>query len=168
MKFLFSFSLIILLSVNSLFAVMAFTVLKPQKMLAPSEKAWKFADRQLKKMSVNAKVGQLIHVGINARFANQDNEYYQELKRQVVENKIGGILLFGAPVYEPFILSTGRRRMQRSRSLSRSTQKPASECSLAMRQTSLEHGRRRDRRPRIRPQDRHHHRSRRNKKNNRR
>ena len=100
MKFLFSFTLIILLSSNSLFAVIPLTVVISPKPLAPSEKAWKFADKQLKKMSVEEKVGQLIHVGINARFANQDSEYYQDLKRQVVDNKIGGILLFGAPVYE--------------------------------------------------------------------
>ncbi|MEO6051784.1 MAG: glycoside hydrolase family 3 N-terminal domain-containing protein [Pyrinomonadaceae bacterium] len=100
MKFLFSFTLIILLSSNSLFAVTPLTVVIAPKSLAPTDRAWKFADKQLKKMSVEEKVGQLIHVGINARFANQDSEYFQDLKRQVVDNRIGGILLFGAPVYE--------------------------------------------------------------------
>ncbi|HUR99225.1 MAG TPA: glycoside hydrolase family 3 N-terminal domain-containing protein [Pyrinomonadaceae bacterium] len=51
-------------------------------------------------MSVDEKVGQLIHVGINARFANQDSAFFQELKRYVVENKIGGVIFFGAPIYE--------------------------------------------------------------------
>lgn len=68
--------------------------------LEPSDKAWKFADKMLKKMSVEAKVGQLVHVGINAKFANQDSDYYQDLKRDVVENKVGGIIIFGAPIYE--------------------------------------------------------------------
>src|SRR5688572_3314233 len=31
---------------------------------APSEKSWKAADKLLKKMSVDEKVGQLVHVGI--------------------------------------------------------------------------------------------------------
>ena len=66
----------------------------------PSEKAWKWADKQLKKMTPEAKVGQLIHVGVNARFANQDSPFFQSLRRDVVENKIGGIIFFGAPVYE--------------------------------------------------------------------
>src|SRR5580765_4550385 len=66
----------------------------------PSRKAWEFADKQLKKMSVEEKVGQVIHIGINARFANQDSPYFQSLKRDVVENKVGGIILFGAPIYE--------------------------------------------------------------------
>lgn len=68
--------------------------------LEPSKNAWKFADKQLKKMTVEEKVGQVIHIGINAKFANQDSEYFQSLKRDVVDNKVGGILLFGAPIYE--------------------------------------------------------------------
>ncbi|HQZ81952.1 MAG TPA: glycoside hydrolase family 3 N-terminal domain-containing protein [Pyrinomonadaceae bacterium] len=71
---------------------------------APSAKDWKRADKLLKKMSVEAKVGQLIQIGVNARFANRDSAYYKELKRQVVENKIGGIIFFGAPIYETSIL----------------------------------------------------------------
>ncbi len=67
---------------------------------APSEKSWNFADKMLRKMSVDEKVGQLVHIGINARFANQDSEYFQDLKRHVVDNKLGGIILFGAPMYE--------------------------------------------------------------------
>ncbi|HEX6125939.1 MAG TPA: glycoside hydrolase family 3 N-terminal domain-containing protein [Pyrinomonadaceae bacterium] len=68
--------------------------------LEPSEKAWKSADKYLKKMSVDEKVGQLVHVGINARFANQESAFFKDLKRHVVENKVGGVIFFGAPVYE--------------------------------------------------------------------
>jgi beta-N-acetylhexosaminidase len=96
MKFLLSFILI-----ASLFPT-AFSA-KPRAAspaFAPSEKAWKFADKQLGKMTVDEKIGQLIHVGVNARFANQDSDFYKDLQRQVVENKIGGIILFGAPMYE--------------------------------------------------------------------
>lgn len=66
----------------------------------PSKKAWKSADKQLKKMTLEEKVGQLIHIGINARYYNQDNSAFQELKRQVVEDKVGGIILFAGPIYE--------------------------------------------------------------------
>jgi beta-N-acetylhexosaminidase len=68
--------------------------------LAPTARSWKFADKSVRKMSVDEKVGQLVHIGINARFANQDSEYFQDLRRHVVENKLGGIILFGAPMYE--------------------------------------------------------------------
>ena len=66
----------------------------------PSEKAYKWADKRLKKMSLDERIGQLIHVGINARFQNQDSPEFKELKRQVVENKVGGILVFLGGVYE--------------------------------------------------------------------
>jgi len=68
--------------------------------LAPAQKALKWADKMLKKMTVEEKVGQVIHIGINAKFANQDSEFFQNLKHDVVDNQVGGILLFGAPVYE--------------------------------------------------------------------
>lgn len=66
----------------------------------PSKKSWDWADKTLKKMSADEKVGQLIHVGINARFANQDSFFFKDLRRHVTENMIGGIIFFGAPIYE--------------------------------------------------------------------
>ena len=75
----------------------------------PNKKAWDAAAKQVKKMSVDEKIGQLIHVGINAKFANQDSAFFQDLKRQVVDNKVGGILFFGAPLYETIHLGN---RMQ--------------------------------------------------------
>ena len=66
----------------------------------PTRKSSEAAAKQVKKMSVDEKIGQLIHVGINAKFANQDSAFFKDLKRHVVDNKIGGILYFGAPLYE--------------------------------------------------------------------
>ncbi len=66
----------------------------------PAKKDWDWADKTLKKMTVDEKVGQLVHVGVNARFANQDSRFFKDLQRHVVENKIGGIIFFGAPIYE--------------------------------------------------------------------
>src|SRR5262245_18547302 len=66
----------------------------------PSKKSWDAAAKQVKKMSVDEKIGQLIHVGINAKFANQESAFFKNLQRDVVENKVGGILFFGAPLYE--------------------------------------------------------------------
>jgi beta-N-acetylhexosaminidase len=73
---------------------------KQNNRFQPSEKAWKWADKRLKKMSLDEKVGQLVHIGINARFLSQDSNEFQELKRQVTENKIGGIIVFVGGVYE--------------------------------------------------------------------
>ncbi|MEP6900370.1 MAG: glycoside hydrolase family 3 N-terminal domain-containing protein [Actinomycetota bacterium] len=100
MKLFISLILFILITVNPLLAVLAQTPEKNPKTFALSEKAWNFADKKLKKMTPEEKVGQLIQIGINARFINQDSDFYQDLVRQVKENKIGGIILFGAPIYE--------------------------------------------------------------------
>lgn len=98
MKSLFSIFLLIALSID--LAVSASPRLGGEKRFEPSKKSWDFAARQVRKMSVDEKIGQLVHVGINARFANQESVFFKDLKRHVVENKIGGIIFFGAPIYE--------------------------------------------------------------------
>jgi beta-N-acetylhexosaminidase len=70
----------------------------------PSSKAIKWADKQLKKMSLDEKIGQLIAVGVNATFLNQDSEAFRALEHQVVDNHVGGIILFRGPVYESVVL----------------------------------------------------------------
>src|SRR4029078_3380468 len=77
----------------------------------PSDKAWKWADKQLKEMSVEEKVGQVVYIGINAKFANQDSSTFKELRRQVVDNHIGGIIFFGAPIYETAIMINRAQEM---------------------------------------------------------
>jgi beta-N-acetylhexosaminidase len=70
----------------------------------PSSKALKWANEQLHKMSLEEKIGQLISVGVNATFLNQDSDAYRSLKHQIEDNKVGGIILFRGPVYESVIL----------------------------------------------------------------
>ncbi|HKX84546.1 MAG TPA: glycoside hydrolase family 3 N-terminal domain-containing protein [Pyrinomonadaceae bacterium] len=100
MKSLISMLVLIASLVNSLVAQSASLGATPSRRFEPSKKAWDWADDQLKKMTVEEKVGQLVHVGVNARFANQDSSFFKSLKRDVEENKIGGIIFFGAPIYE--------------------------------------------------------------------
>lgn len=96
MKSLFIFLVLVSFVSFSFISVLAQTV----KRLEPSAKAWKEADKLLKKMTIDEKVGQLVHIGINARYYNQDSPDYIELKRHIFENKLGGIVVFGAPIYE--------------------------------------------------------------------
>ncbi|MEA2175659.1 MAG: beta-N-acetylhexosaminidase [Blastocatellia bacterium] len=70
----------------------------------PSAGALKWANKELARMSLDEKIGQLISVGVNATFLNQDSEAFRALRKQVQENKIGGIILFRGPVYESVIL----------------------------------------------------------------
>ena len=43
----------------------------------PSKESLGFAAKQVRKMSLDEKVGQLIHVGLNARFANQESGFFR-------------------------------------------------------------------------------------------
>jgi beta-N-acetylhexosaminidase len=70
----------------------------------PSKEALKWAEAQLKKMSADEKIGQLISIGYNAKFLNQDSAEFRELRRQVTENHVGGVILFRGPVYESAVL----------------------------------------------------------------
>jgi beta-N-acetylhexosaminidase len=99
MKLIINLFLAILLLFNSL-GVASAKDNQPAKKFEPSDKSWKAADKMIKKMTVDEKVGQLIQIGINARFINQDSDFFQDLKRQVTQNKIGGVIFFGAPMYE--------------------------------------------------------------------
>lgn len=79
----------------------------------PSREALKWADKELQRMSLEQKVGQLISVGVNATFLNQDSEAFLTLKRQVEQNHIGGIILFRGPVYESVVLMNRMQELAR-------------------------------------------------------
>ena len=79
----------------------------------PSSRALKWANETLRKMSLEEKIGQLISVGINATFLNQDSEPYQTLKHHIEDNKVGGIILFRGPVYESVILVNRMQQLAR-------------------------------------------------------
>src|SRR5712692_10588937 len=70
----------------------------------PSPEALRWANQQLGKVSLDEKIGQLISVGINATFLNQDSEAFKALRHQVVDNHVGGLILFRGPVYESVVL----------------------------------------------------------------
>jgi beta-N-acetylhexosaminidase len=70
----------------------------------PTSAALKWANEELRRMSLEEKVGQLISVGVNATFLNQDSDAFRALRHHVDDNKVGGIILFRGPVYESVIL----------------------------------------------------------------
>ncbi len=70
----------------------------------PSNEAQKWADKELKRMSIEEKIGQLVAVGLNAIYLNQDSEGFKDLRHQIVDNHVGGIVLFRGPVYESVML----------------------------------------------------------------
>lgn len=105
-RYRLSFILILLMFITASFAPFSFGVRANMKNSVrtyspkPSKAALEWANKELKRMTLDEKIGQLISIGINATYLNQNSREFQELKRQVVENKIGGIILFRGPVYE--------------------------------------------------------------------
>ena len=79
----------------------------------PSSAALKWANEELARMSIDEKIGQLIAVGINATFLNQDSDAYQSLKHQIEDDHVGGIILFRGPVYESVILVNRMQQLSR-------------------------------------------------------
>ncbi len=64
-------------------------------------------------MSLDEKIGQLICVGINATFLNQDSDGFKALRHQVEDNHVGGIILFRGPVYESVVLVNRMQNLAR-------------------------------------------------------
>lgn len=64
-------------------------------------------------MSLEEKTGQLISIGVNATFLNQDSDGYRALKHQVEDNHVGGIILFRGPVYESVVLMNRMQQVAR-------------------------------------------------------
>jgi len=64
---------------------------------------------RVEQLTLDEKVGQLFAYGAHARFMNEDSATYAELRRQVRENHIGGVIWFASNVYETAMLT---RRLQ--------------------------------------------------------
>ncbi len=79
----------------------------------PSKDALAWANRELQRMSLDEKIGQLLSVGINATFLNQDSDAYAALKHQIADNHVGGIILFRGPVYESVVLVNRMQQLAR-------------------------------------------------------
>lgn len=79
----------------------------------PSREALKWADAELRRMTLEEKIGQLVAVGVNATYLPQDSEEFRWLRRQVEQNKIGGIILFKGPVYESVHLVNRMQQLAR-------------------------------------------------------
>lgn len=78
-------------------------LIKPYSRRASND-ALKWADKQLKRMTLEEKIGQIIAVGVNATYLNQDSGAFKDLRHQIVDNHVGGIILFRGPVYESVVL----------------------------------------------------------------
>jgi beta-N-acetylhexosaminidase len=79
----------------------------------PTKDALKWADKELRRMSLDEKIGQLICVAVNATFLNQDSDAFKALRHQIEDNHVGGIILFRGPVYESVVLVNRMQNLAR-------------------------------------------------------
>jgi beta-N-acetylhexosaminidase len=79
----------------------------------PTREAARWAQAELKRMTLEEKIGQLVSVGVNATYEAQDSADFRWLRRQVEQNKIGGIILFRGPVYESVHLVNRMQQLAR-------------------------------------------------------
>jgi beta-N-acetylhexosaminidase len=79
----------------------------------PTKDALKWADKELRRMSLDEKIGQLICIAVNATFLNQDSDAFKALRHQIEDNHVGGIILFRGPVYESVVLVNRMQNLAR-------------------------------------------------------
>ena len=75
---------------------------EPSRTLAQPDTAW--VNKTLRSMSLREKVGQLMQVRVTGRFLNRESAEYQALRREILENRVGGAVLFAGNIYESALL----------------------------------------------------------------
>ncbi|HEX4485750.1 MAG TPA: glycoside hydrolase family 3 N-terminal domain-containing protein [Terriglobales bacterium] len=66
----------------------------------------KWAEKTLKKLSLEEKIGQLFMPRLKAEFLSEDSPYYTELRNQIVKYHVGGFIMT-VPYDPPFLYRTG-------------------------------------------------------------
>jgi beta-N-acetylhexosaminidase len=68
----------------------------------PSEESW--TDRTLKSLSLRETIAQLIQIRVPGKFLNRQSSEFQAIQQQIMQNRIGGVVLFAGNVYESALL----------------------------------------------------------------
>lgn len=71
----------------------------------------KWVKKTLHAMSLEEKIGQMVACRYSGRFVNRNTESFQNLRSLIVEQKIGGLIIFGGEVYETAILTNTFQRL---------------------------------------------------------
>jgi beta-N-acetylhexosaminidase len=78
-------------------------IIEPGMTFGSAEAKW--VANTLERMTLGEKVGQLIACRYTGRFVNSDSEYVNDIKRLIVEQKIGSLIIFQGDVYETAYLN---------------------------------------------------------------
>ncbi len=78
-----------------------------------TKKQEKWVRQTLAVLSLDEKIGQMITVNTNAVFMNRESDEFKQLRRRVVENKIGGLILSRSEVWASAILTNRLQEMSK-------------------------------------------------------
>jgi beta-N-acetylhexosaminidase len=84
-------------------------MVKTDLALGPSEMKW--VNKRLNAMTLEEKVGQMVVCRYSGHFVNRYSEYFRNLRSLIVEQKIGGLIIFGGNVYETAILTNSLQEL---------------------------------------------------------
>ena len=76
-----------------------------------TKKEEKWVRQTLARLSLDEKIGQMIAVRANAVFMNRESEEYKQLRRQIVNNKVGGLILSRSQVWAAAMLTNRLQEM---------------------------------------------------------
>lgn len=79
-----------------------------QRLTGPEEH---WVERNLARMTLDEKIGQLVATDANAVFMSRDSENYRRLQRHIVEKKVGSLILFRSEVWASAILVNRLQRL---------------------------------------------------------
>jgi beta-N-acetylhexosaminidase len=63
-----------------------------------------WTEKILKSLSLREKIAQLVQIRVPGKFLNRQSSEFQSIKKQIIENRTGGVVLFAGNIYESAIL----------------------------------------------------------------
>ena len=76
-----------------------------------SKKDEDWVRKTLKAMTLDEKVGQMVIADANISFWNRESEEYKKLQHQIVDNKVGGVILFRSEVWPTAVITNRWQEM---------------------------------------------------------
>jgi beta-N-acetylhexosaminidase len=77
----------------------------------PTKSEEKWVRRTLQSMTIEEKIGQMVMADAKVIFWNRESEEYQKLRHHIVENKVGGVILFRSEVWPAAVISNRWQEM---------------------------------------------------------
>src|SRR5215475_15052315 len=67
--------------------------------------------KTLKSLTLDEKIGQMIIADANIVFWNRESEEYRKLRRHIVDNKVGGVILYRSQVWPTAVITNRWQEM---------------------------------------------------------